>query len=881
MTQIAGSTVATFNDIEVLRFESRYFESLPLNEKIYIYYLVKASEAGRNIVYKQNGKENLLIKEILECIYCYSPYQQQDPQWQLLEEYLYNFWFSAGIHHHCNNYRLTVGFSREFFKEVVLSVKERLLAKHSEEEIQRVEEILFSPELYPYNSGANVKGDSLSFSSVDFYEKGITAQEATEYYQSVEEEWRSQHPDSAIMPPWGLNTRLQRDLNRERLIEKSYSTEGIYSEELLEICHYLSLAREYAPSPQARKYISTLIRYYERGDLEIFDQFCVEWVQDSDTSIDFINGFIETYSDPLGRKGMWEGCVFCKNTEANHRAWLLSQNAQWFEDHAPIDPQFKKKRVSGVSARVVEMLTIGGDNFPATAIGINLPNSNDIRKQYGSKSITIDNLTHAYAQSEGADKVFKAFVSDHEVLRREKEYGERGHSLHTDLHECLGHGSGQLKEGVSPDALGPFSSTIEEARADLFALYYIADPKIIEMGLLPDGEAYKSEYFRYLNNGLLVQWARIPLGKICEEAHMQNRALIARYILEKGQESCALELNELHLQIYDYNKIREYIGELLREIQRIKSEGDLHQAEALIQRYALTIDPELHEAIIIRYKSCQVKPYKGFVNPRFVPQYNEKGEIQEVTPDYQEGYAQQMLRLSTEYASLSDDTMIREQVRQIKQTLPTRMNGETAQSMRNYGASYFVNWGISHEHLAEIAGRYTPSIALSTALYRSSVRDLQIIALHLFPQEKLSSYYIDYLLSRSLSNEIAEAMGFYLLRKQKTALDWTVSYLTRNETHTDRSTLLSLHVLLRWLKDRQPIAPELWKSLVEAITTMPQESLSIAQLRLARDLVLQSAQHPDLQEITQNVLQGCLSEPSYIGWVSSSLWEDWCSEIEV
>lgn len=871
MKKIAGSTVATFRDIEVLRFEAKIFDKLPIREKIYTYYLIKAAEAGRNMVYLQNGAENLTIKVALETILQYHPNPQEEDEWRQFEEYLYNFWFSAGLHHHYNNYKLEVGFSRDFFTRSIQKVRDHLPFVDIDATIQRIEEILFTPSIYPYKYLSNSQGDSLATSSVNFYDSGITQQEVEAFYQKQEETWRKEHPEETIMPSFGLNSRIRKEGSCGPLVEDVYFAEGLYSEAILAVCHFLFEARRYAPTPQAEQYLSTLIKYYETGDLTLFDQFNIEWVQDSDASIDFINGFIETYSDPLGRKAMWESCVYLKNEESNHRAQILSQNAQWFEDHAPIDPCFRKSQVIGVSARVVEMMLIGGDNFPSTAIGINLPNSNDIRKAYGSKSITIDNITQAYDHSEGARRVFEAFVFDDETRVREEMYGSITNTLHTDLHECLGHGSGQLKKGVSPDALGAYSSTIEEARADLFALYYIADHKMVELGLLPNEQAYKAEYYHYLLNGLLIQWARIPLGKSNEEAHMQNRALIARYLLDESREDGAVQLDGLTLRINDYKRLRERIGFLLREIQRIKSEGDIQQAEALISRYALSIDAELHKAIIERYETCKVKPYKGFINPYFRPVYRADGTIEDILVDYSEGYSEQMLRLSQTYDYLSHSDVVKQQIQEIRKAMPTRMNGETSHVMRQYGSPYFINWGISQEHVQEIALRYSPSLALACELYQSSVRELKLIALYLFPKEHLSYYYIDRWARMAPSVEIVEAIGFVLLRGESIAIQWAMDRLTNTVDLQENSYLLALHILLRAMKEGLALDAIWWNDFLHRTMIHQRSEFAITTLRVVEDLILRSAHFDMLIPVTECLIH----DDRYRAFVDEDLQEAW------
>ena len=626
-----------FADIQLLRYRLNGFEDLTLQQKKLVYYLSEATLWGRDITFDQYGKFNLSIRKMLEIVYLHYDGNLESKDFKALEVYLKRVWFSNGIYHHYGCEKFMPEFSEEFLREA--------LRKIVGEDISRYEElfpVIFRPELYPKRVNKADGVDLVKTSACNFYDN-VSQQEVEDYYASIKD------ADDPEPVSYGLNgTLVKRD---GKVHEERWFAEGRYGETIRKIIYWLKKATTVAENDDQRAYIETLIRYYETGDLRLFNQYCIEWVSEHLSRVDFINGFIEVYGDPLGLKGTWEGIVEYKDLEATRRTQLIAGNAQWFEDHSPVDPRFRKPEVKGVTANVICAAMLGGEEYPSTAIGINLPNADWIRAEYGSKSVTIGNLTEAYNKASRGSGFREEFVIDADTVELIDKYGDVCDDLHTDLHECLGHGSGQLLPGVDPDALKNYGNTIEEARADLFGLYYIADKKLVELGLTPDEEAYKSQYYTYMMNGLMTQLTRIKPGHQIEEAHMRNRALIARWCLDNGN---AIEMvqreGKTYVCVRDYEELRRLVSRLLAEIQRIKSEGDYEAARELVEKYAVKVDPVLHHEILERYAKLNLAPYKGFLNPIMKPVTDASGEITDVILDYSEGYAAQMLRYSHDYS---------------------------------------------------------------------------------------------------------------------------------------------------------------------------------------------------------------------------------------
>ena len=639
-----------FADLQMLRYRLNGFEDLTLEQKKYVYYLSKATLYGRDITFDQFGAYNLRIRKVLEAIYTDRTIDHSTAEFKKLETYLKRVWFSNGIYHHYGCEKFVPEFSEKYFKECIYQTDSKRLPLSSGESVKElIEEItpvVFDPSFMPKRVNKADGEDLIKTSACNFYQ-GLTQQEAEQFYS----EQKKVNADNPEPPSYGLNSTLVK--KNDVIQEEVWSSTGRYSQAINQITYWLLKAKEVAENEAQKQVIEQLVEYYRTGDLQIFNEYCKLWVKALDGKVDFINGFIEVYGDPLGLKGSWEGLVEYVDEEATRRTQLISQNAQWFEDHSPVDIRFKKKNVKGVSAKVICAAMLGGDEYPSTAIGINLPNADWIRAEYGSKSITISNITDAYDRAAKGNGFREEFVINKEALDLINRYADTLDNLHTDLHECLGHGSGQLLPGTDPDALKAYSNTIEEARADLFGLYYVADEKMIELGLTPDKEAYKAQYYTYMMNGLLTQLVRIERGRQIEEAHMRNRALIARWCMSHGD---AMQLvkndGKTFLEISDYPQLRQLIAELLAEVQRIKSEGDYEAARQLVEQYAINIDPELHEEVLTRYQKLNLAPYKGFINPMLLPQYDENGNIIDIMPYYGESYAEQMLRYSSEYATL-------------------------------------------------------------------------------------------------------------------------------------------------------------------------------------------------------------------------------------
>lgn len=668
MAKCNVNTQERFADIQMLRYELKGFENLSLTQKIYIYCLSKATLLGRDITFDQQGKYNLRIRKTLEAVYRHYEGNRESEDFKAFEVYLKRVWFASGIHHHYGCEKFVPGFSEESFYEMVEAVADEYLplskGQSKEDLLGILVPVIFNPEVMPKRVNQTDGEDLVQTSACNFYEN-VSQAEVERFYARMKEDGNEQAPS------YGLNSKLTK--RNGELVELKWTEDGLYGAAIKEIVSWLLRAQKYAENEEQKHLIDLLVKYYRTGDLKDFDRYSIAWVQQHEGMIDFINGFIEVYGDPFGLKGTWEGIVEYKDLEATKRTQTISQNAQWFEDHSPVDPRFRKPEVKGVTANVICAAMLGGEEYPASAIGINLPNANWIRQEYGSKSVTIGNLTEAYNKAAQGNGFRDEFVIDEGTISLMNQYEDITDDLHTDLHECLGHGSGQLLPGTDPDALKAYGSTIEEARADLFGLYYVADHKLVELGLTPNDEAYKAQYYGYLMNGLLTQTIRIKEGDKIEEAHMRNRALIAWWVMEHAEgavELVKMDMNyasaedalkdsegniittKTYVKINDYAKLRHLFGELLAEIQRIKSEGDFEAARLLVEKYAVNIDPELHREILARYKKLNLAPYKGFINPKMTLEMDEEGEITDVVLDYEESYVDQMLRYSDEYGTL-------------------------------------------------------------------------------------------------------------------------------------------------------------------------------------------------------------------------------------
>ena len=625
-----------FADLQMLRYKVEGFENLTLKQKTFIYYLQEAALYGRDILFDQNGKYNLRIRKMLEDVYVNYQGDRESKNFKALETYLKRMWFSNGIHHHYGSEKFVPEFTRKWLQDCAVCSDE-------------IADVIFNPGVLQKRVNL-AEGEDLVKTSASNYYENVTQKEAEEFYAKQKAEGDSLHP---VM--YGMNSRLVKTKNGT-IIEKKWTINGLYGNAIKKIVENLELARPFAEDEQQQKVIDLLISYYKTGDLKTFDQYSIAWVENTAPLVDFVNGFIECYGDPLGLKCSWESIVNFKDIEATKRTETLSANAQWFEDHSPVAPEFKKEKVKGITAKVIKAAILAGDLYPSTAIGINLPNSDWVRAEHGSKSVTIGNLTDAYNQAAKGNGMLQEFAYGKEEIALIEKYGDLTDDLHTDLHECLGHGSGKLLEGVDGDSLKAYGSTIEEARADLFALYYLADPKLVELGLLPNAEAYKASYIAQMQNGLLTQLVRINLGNNIEEAHMRNRSLIARWAFEHGKKDNVMELvkrdGKTFVKINDYSKLRHLFGELLAEIQRVKSTGDFKGAQTLVETYGVKIDPELHREILDRYAKLNIAPYKGFINPVYTAVRDNDGNITDVKISYTEGYAEQMLRYSKDYAAL-------------------------------------------------------------------------------------------------------------------------------------------------------------------------------------------------------------------------------------
>ena len=630
-----------FADLQMLRYEVKDFDKLTLKQKTFIYYLQLAAMQGRDILFDQNGKYNLRIRYTLEKIYTDYKGDRKSADFKALEVYLKRVWFSNGIHHHYGCEKFVPGFSEDFFRKAARSVG-------ADQYLKDICPVIFNPDLMQKRVNL-AEGQDLVLTSASNYYDGVTQAEAEEFYGAMKD------PSDPHPVMFGMNSRLVKD-KKGNIVEKKWTSSTLYGSAIKQIVKYLQLARPYAEDAEQQAVIDKLVEFYNNGDLHTFDDYTILWAKNTKPLVDFVNCFTECYGDPLGLKCSWESIVNFKDLEATKRTQTLSENAQWFEDHSPVDSRFKKDKVKGISAKVITAAILGGDLYPSTAIGINLPNSDWVRKEHGSKSVTIGNLTEAYNQAAKGNGFSDEFVIGKAEKDLMDKYADLTDDLHTDLHECLGHGSGRLLDGVDPDSLKAYGSTIEEARADLFGLYYLADPKMQELGLTPNGEAYKAQYYSYMMNGLMTQLVRINLGNNIEEAHMRNRALIAYWCYEQGKADRVVELVKIegktYVKVNDYVMLRSLFGKLLAEIQRIKSEGDFKAAQSLVETYAVKINPELHKEVLERYEKLNLAPYKGFINPVYIAVKDAQGNITDVKLSYTEGYAEQMLRYSRDYSTL-------------------------------------------------------------------------------------------------------------------------------------------------------------------------------------------------------------------------------------
>ena len=639
-----------FADLQLLRYQLTGFEKLVPKQKELIYYLSKATLYGRDITFDQLGKYNLRIRKMMEVVFMDRNINHDTDEFRAVEVYLKRIWFSNGIYHHYGCEKMMPGFSSDYLREQLQKVDARRLPLRAGETLDEMCDelfpVMFDPQVLPKRVNKADGEDLIQTSACHFYEN-VTQAEAEAFY----DEMKKNEPAKDTPPSFGLNSTLVKENGEVK--ELVWSANGRYANAIRHIVYWLRKAAQVAENEQQRKVIDLLISYYESGNLQTFNEYCIEWLKEHNSAIDFINGFIEVYGDPLGLKGSWEGLVEYIDETATQRTRTISSNAQWFEDHSPVDPRFRKPVVKGVSANVICAAMLGGDEYPSTAIGINLPNADWIRAEYGSKSITISNITDAYNKAAHGNGFREEFVIDQKTLDLIGKYGDVCDDLHTDLHECLGHGSGRLLPSVDPDALKAYGNTIEEARADLFGLYYIADPKLVELGLTPDMEAFKSQYYTYMMNGLMTQLIRITPGNQIEEAHMRNRALIAHWCLENGNAVRLIKRDgKTYVEVVDYDGLRQLFARLLAEVQRIKSEGDFEAARQLVERYAVQVDAELHQEVLERYRRLDLAPYKGFINPMMLPVYDQNGQMVDVQLYYGESYAHQMLRYSTEYGTL-------------------------------------------------------------------------------------------------------------------------------------------------------------------------------------------------------------------------------------
>ena len=652
MAQDFNYNVDRFADIEVLRYQVPGFDELSLNQKKMVYYLTEAAQQGRDILTDQNGKYNLQIRQLVEAVYTHFKGDRSSADFKGLELYLKQIWFGNGIHHHYSQDKFVPQFTQAFFDAQVKALPKDKLPLHKGETLEQMltvlDRVIFDPA-YMAKRVNQADGEDLIVTSANNLYEGVTQAEVEAYFDALKD------PNDSTPISYGLNTKVVKE--NGKVVEKPYKVGGLYSRAIVNIVYWLQKAAEVAENDAQRAYIEKLIEFYETGDLKTFDDYSILWAEDTKSDIDFINGFIESYGDPLGMTANWESIVNFRNNEASHRTSIISGNAQWFEDNSPVDPRFKKKNVKGVSAKVITAAILAGDSYPSTPIGINLPNSNWIRAAHGSKSVTLENITDAYDEASAGSGLNEEFAYSNVEVEMMKKHLTLADKLHTDLHECLGHASGQLLPGVDPDALKAYGATLEEGRADLFALYYLGDPKLVELGIFDDPNAYQAEYYKYIMNGLLTQLTRIEPGKNIEESHMRNRKFISEWCLEKGKKDKVIQMvkrnGKTYVKINDYKKLRNLFGQLLKEVQRIKSEGDFEAGRKLVETYGVKVDPKIHKEILARYEALNIAPYKGFVNPIYKPVYGADGEIKDITISYDENYIDQHLRYGRDYSPLT------------------------------------------------------------------------------------------------------------------------------------------------------------------------------------------------------------------------------------
>jgi len=823
-----------FADIQMLRYRLNGFEELTVRQKTLIYCLAEATLWGRDITFDQFGKHNLAIRRTLEAIYTHFKNNREDEEFKELETYLKRVWFSNGIHHHYGSNKFVPGFSDDFLRKAVLETPEESLplaeGQTPQELLDTICPVIFDPTVMPKRTDKADGEDIVKGSAVNYYE-GVTQEEAEKFYADKKDHFEGDDIQEG-KPSFGINSKLVKDEDGN-ISEETWSANGKYGATIKKIIHWLEKAKDVAEDEAQKDVIGKLIAYYNSGDPRDFDRYSIAWTKATGGKTDFINGFIEVYADPLGIKASWEGIVEYIDEEATRRTKLISDNAQWFEDHSPVDPQYRKPKVKGVTAKAICAAMLGGDEYPSTAIGINLPNADWIRAHYGSKSVTISNLTQAYNIAAKGSGMRQEFVIDKETIDILDKYSDDCDDLHTDLHECLGHGSGRLREGTNPDALKNYGNTIEEARADLFGLYYIADDKLIELGLLPDKEAYKANYYSYMLNGLMTQLVRILPGHKIEEAHMRNRALIAHWCLEKGKEGNIVEMTsrdgKTYVRVNDYQGLRQLFAQLLKEIQRIKSEGDYDAARELVETYAVNIDPKLHREVLDRYKRLNLAPYKGFINPVLTPVW-ENGEITDITVDYTEGYAEQMLRYSRDY-SVEGKKTAAERLKEVKRSFRQRMNGITAQSMREKGTQYKLNWGVPLPELKEMAAQMGRDYELAQLMWKEDIRECRILATMTMPAEEMGYDVAEIWTTQLATQEMAEIAAFNLFSKIPEAPRLAYRLIAAGDT---LQQICGFQILARLFKEKREANERGINEFIDqAIAALEEESLGLRKAATA------------------------------------------------
>lgn len=793
-----------FADIEVLRYRVEGFDHLPLDTKLFLYHLSEAALAGRDIIFAQHHRLNLSIRHLLDALII-NEKGTTHPEYPDLCTYAYRVWFASGVHHHYGEDKFVPECSKAYFAEAVgrLSAEELAPFARAGLSLEALIDFIFDPEADAVRRAHGDDDTLIERSAVNFYGKGVTTREANAYYESIADKYR-------IAP--GLNSRLVREASGQ-VLEEVASTSGLYAEALQEVVAHLRKAAELAPSDEARAVIDQLVRYYETGDLDDFYEFSIRWVGHKDPSgIDFINGFIETYTDPLGLKGSWEAIVQLIDTEGSRRTALIAENASRFEARSPIDEAHKKGAIQGVSASAINVVMLAGDSYPASPLGINLPNDERIRADFGSKSVTLTNISQALDEASMGSGATEAFYLGEEVRRRLYEYGNLASVVHTDLHECLGHGSGRLEEGVSGDALGAYDSTIEEARADLNALYFIADPEMVALGILPDPEAYKAEYDRYMTNGLIVQLARLKEGEVLKQAHMQNRSLITRYILAQADErivSLREEGGHFYVVISDYERLRDEFGKMLCLIQRVKSTGDIDTARTLVETYGTTVDERLYESASTRYKALGLAPFKGFLNPRMtLVRDTEGGKVTDVCLDYDETFEGQMLRygkaysflpIGSEVAKPHPDGKWRDTLNALRIQLRRNMDGVVSESMRDKGVGYGINFGVTLPRLQALAQTLPVDADLARRMWHKDVREMKLLAPLVFPAEALNIDEALRMCHESPHIEVSEQLCLHLLMKAPFVEHLTLRLWQEGAPYTDQAAIIPYILMTRML----------------------------------------------------------------------------------